>query len=174
MVRFNQAVVHQALKAIGCPYVWAGRGDFYVRDGQLVHSADLVFDCAGLVGWAVKQAGGPDLRHWWGADHMLRLLPEIHPLSAANGFAYDPALYEPFRLRLYGRAGADGVKHATHVAIGLGNGLVLEAAGGDQTTLTIEDARARGARVRVGFEQRQDFLGERSLLALQKANPKPE
>lgn len=163
---FSKTLVRHALEQIGRPYIWAGEGDFVVRRGA---SGDLVpvtpesqgviglcFDCAGLVKYAALKAGSKyDTRGWWGADHLFTELP-----------LRDPS--EPFECRFYGRD-----QRATHIEIGLGNGLVLGAAGGDASTLTLSDAQKRGAKVRIAFETRRDFLAARSLEALQNLPFKP-
>lgn len=153
---FSEMLVAFALKQLGKPYLWAGRGDYVVREHQIIRLADTDqgFDCAGLVTWAAWKAGAADLRGWYGADHLWLLLPEGKPGD--------------MRLALYGSKG-----HATHVAIDLGHGLVLEAAGGDSTTLTVTDAMKRGASVRIGFERRVDRLGYRSLEALKDLPLRP-
>jgi len=151
---FSRAVVKKALSQLGKPYIWAGRGDFVVSAGKQVHPATLgcpefAFDCAGLVGWAAWRSGAQDLRGWWGAQHLATALPPRQP-------------GEPFELAFYGR----DMAHVTHVAIHLGGGLVLEAAGGDATTLTYADALRRAARVRIDFDGRVDGLCTRSLEGL--------
>jgi hypothetical protein len=45
----------------------------------------------------------------------------------------------------YGR----GEEHITHVMLALGNELVVGASGGDHTMTTVEEARRRGAQVKV-------------------------
>lgn len=157
---FARNVVTAALRQLGLPYLWAGRGDWYVRGTEMRPVRDagcdfLAFDCAGLVGWSCWKAGGPDLRNWWAADHLYQALPFSRP--------------DEFSLAFYGPRA-----HATHVAIELGRGLVLEAAGGDSTTTTYEAALKRGARVRVGFEQRTDKLGSRSLAGLRSLPLRPK
>jgi cell wall-associated NlpC family hydrolase len=165
---FDELVVDFALHQLGAPYAWAGRGEYCVRPGPDSQPAifpvtsqgfgSLAFDCAGLVDWAVWKAGGPDLRGWWGADHLWQRLPERLP--------DDPP--DAYRLAFYGHAG-----RASHIGIALAKGLVIEAAGGDQTTLTYADAMRRGAYVRIGRSSRIDLLGYRSLLAAKFLPLKP-
>jgi cell wall-associated NlpC family hydrolase len=156
---FEKDFLDQALHQVGLPYLWAARGDWAVRDVSAVSTKSLgcdslAFDCSGLVTWAAWRAGAVDLRHWWGADGLFRRLPDPEPDALALVF-YGP------RAR------------ATHVAIELRRGVVLEAAGGDETTLTYTDAAIRGARVRVGLDRRADRLGSRSVLALKSLSLKP-
>ena len=170
-MRFDELVVEQALKLVGTPYIWAGKGDYCVRkvDGvdtvRPISSAgcDLGLDCSGLVTLAVKRAGGPDLRGFWGAQAMWTALPLLDEDAGEDE--------DWFSLALYGTG-----KKATHVAIVLTPGarsLILEAGGGDSRTLTMADAMRAGAFVRVAFETRKDFLGYRSLSALRRQRPKP-
>ncbi len=60
----------------------------------------------------------------------------------------------------FGTKGIDGAPgRAVHVATALGNGLMLEAAGGDETTTTKAEAERRGACVRVRtIFSRKDLL----------------
>jgi len=172
-MRFDEDVVEQALKYLGSPYIWAGKGDYCVRKVEGVDKVlpiattgtDKGFDCSGLITWAVLKAGGPDLRGFWGAQAMWAALPLLDEDAGEDD--------DWFSLALYGTP-----KRATHVAIVLTPGarsLVLEAGGGDQRTLTMRDAMTvrDGAFVRVCFEKRKDFLGYRSLSALRKQRPKP-
>ena len=159
MSPFEKDFLDAALHQVGLPYLWAARGDWAVRDTAIVTTESLgcdhlAFDCSGLVTWAAYRAGAVDLRHWWGADSLFRRLPDPEPDALALVF-YGP------RAR------------ATHVAIELRRGVVLEAAGGDETTLTYVDAAKRGARVRVGIDRRADRLGVRSVLALKSLTPRP-
>ena len=165
MTPFTRAVVDFALKQAGKPYIWAGRGDFVVRDERKVSTAAVgvdggnVYDCSGLVTDAIRAAGGPDLRLNWNADRLWRALPVVDAESDDSD--------DDFRLRFYGAKG--GI--ATHVAIAIGNGLVIEAAGGDSKTLTYKDAVLSGACVAIRFEQRKDVKGNRSLNAARRLKP---
>lgn len=155
---FAQACVAWALRRLGDPYIWAGEGEWCVRGpvgaGQILSVAEVGcpgygFDCAGLVKRAALAANpqGPDLRGPWGAQHLFWHLPE-----AREG---------DIRLVFYGVGDV-----ASHVGFDLGNHLVLEASGGDATTLTYANALHRNAKVRIGFEQRPDRIGYRSLEAV--------
>lgn len=168
-LRFDQRVVDFALGQLGRPYLWAACGDWAVRPDPVTHQLRNVdvatlgalgnaFDCVGLVKWAAWRAGSADLRGWWSADHLWHQLP----------VADEPEGSDWNRLVFFGLGG-----HASHVAIDLGRGLVLEAAGGDATTLTALDADKRGARVRVGRCYRGDLLGTRSLAAVARLPVRP-
>lgn len=185
-MRFDEQVVDLALRQVGAPYLWSARGDYVVRDERLpsgavlagqqfnVHSAQVgvpaglsAFDCAGLVTWAAWKAGAADIRGWWGADTLYEHLPEYDASGERPG--------DCNRLVFYGALGG----RATHVAIDIGRGLVIEAAGGDATTLTYQDALKRTrlspwpAAVAVRREFRRDRLGSRSLLAAQHLPARP-
>ena len=152
----------------GKPYIWAGRGDFYVDGKGVVHQmvdagCDEGFDCAGLIDCAAKYAKSmADLRGWWGANHFFHLLPEPGPT-------------ERYKLRLYGEpthvdaAGLTVPGRAWHVTFDMANGTMWEAAGGDHTTLNAEIARRIGAKVQLSPVRQKHFLGFRSVDALQKA-----
>jgi hypothetical protein len=151
--KFIRRFVESAMQQLGRPYVWAGRGDFAVRNLQNVDVRtlgcdSLAFDCAGLVTWAAHKAGALDLRGWWGAQHLFDALPAAVPGE--------------FSLSFYGRSPSE----ITHVGIDLTHEIILEAAGGDQRTLTYLDAIKQNALVRIGFERRADKMGTRSLSAL--------
>ena len=150
-------------KRIGCPYIWAAKGDYAQRGDRAVPIGELgaaqAFDCSGLITSTAKACGANDLRGWWNAAAMLQHLPE-------------PAPGETLALAIYGTDG-----HADHVALELGvftPHLVIEAAGGDSTTLTAADAArspylAGGARVGLWPETHHQRLGVRSLAALMSA-----
>ncbi len=136
------------------PYVWGGKGDrIWTPEGVRINTyvdhvgGNLigdVFDCAGLITTCLFRAGGPDLRFTHGAKHLRALLPELSIPYESNGLV----------LRFY----------PGHVALKLcesaiGPVAVLEAAGGDSTTLA---PTARGY-VRCNRERRDDFECERSL-----------
>lgn len=171
-MRFDELVVEAALQQLGVPYIWAGRGDYAVRDMQdgrgprnvpmgAAAGCERGLDCSGLVTFSIWKAGGPDLRGWWGADALWRALPDIDTDEGEED--------DWFALCFYGTK-----TKATHVAIELGRNLVCEASGGDSSTLTLTDALKRGAFVRMGFDQRRDFLGSRSLIATKKLPPRPQ
>ena len=165
MTPFTRAVVGWALKQVGKPYIWAGRGDYVLRDGKRVSTAavgvdgGLVFDCSGLVTAAIKAASGVDLTLNWNADRLWRQLP-VADEETDDGD-------DNYRLRFYGPKQGP----ASHVAITLGNGLIIEAAGGDSKTLTYKDALMSGACVAVRFETRTDVKGNRSLNAARRLKP---
>lgn len=151
------------LSVAGAPYIWAGKGhQLLTRDGKVVNTADqfgretpFVFDCSGLVTWALRTAGGPELRF----THTAQMLWNMSESPAGK-----PVLG---RLRFYGKGEAD----ITHVSILLAHepgfpALILDASGGGPATLTPLDALAADAKVWVHYEARRDFVGERWLPAL--------
>ncbi len=144
-----RSIVHHALRYLGAPYVWRGKGlDLWSPVAPLSHHwGEEVFDCSGLVTTALKDAGGPDWRFTHSAQ---ALFDELKPVDA-GAFG---------SLKFYGA----NAKAVTHVAFDLGNGLVLEAAGGDSTTVTPSIAKQRGAKVRVALDYRRDGVGSRALV----------
>lgn len=138
---------------LGSPYVWRGKGDLLWSansPGFTRHNwGRNVFDCSGLVTWALWAAGGPDLRLVENAQTLCDRLPPT--------FGAGP------HLRFYGEH-----DRVTHVAFawgedsagpGVGPRLVLEAAGGDHSTVSPTD----GAVVRIGRELRRDCIATRRL-----------
>ena len=150
MERAIFAAAHARLKA---PYLWAAKGGWAVRGGARVPvaqlGADWAVDCSGLVTACILEVGGPDLRATWGSERMAADLPP-------------PRADESLWLLCY----------PGHVALGLGGAAwTIEAAGGDETTLTLDDARARGACVQIGPATHRVSLLVRSLRALMTAHP---
>jgi cell wall-associated NlpC family hydrolase len=158
--------IEAALAEVGQPYIWGGKGDkLWTPKGMVGNPFDShdpsqpqvrVFDCSGLVLWALLRSTGEDKRGEWNAQVMFDgLKPAPNP---------DPKNYvHHTHLRFYGKS----PRNVSHVAIWLGNvdhkPLVIEAAGGDHTTTSIVAARERRAEVRCGFSRRTDELGVRVL-----------
>lgn len=151
--KFLECAIHQ----LGKPYIWGGHGSWvWTPTGIIKTSARGCpegFDCAGLVTFAALKAGSPDLTKTWNAQTMWDKLPEGVPGRTA--------------LALYGQP-----KMVQHVAIELGDTrLLLQAAGGDHTTVDYTQAVKRGAAVSLGYRGRQDLIGYRSIEALENAIP---
>lgn len=168
MSDFADQMLEYIRSKAGAPYIWAGRGDWYVDGKGNIRKMTEIgctegFDCAGLIGCAAKFAKSmADLCGWWGANHFWHLLPEPGPT-------------EKYKLRLYGEPShidASGLlvqARAWHVTFDLGNGTMWEAAGGDHSTKTAEIARRVGAKVQLSPIRQKHFIGFRSVDALQKA-----
>lgn len=140
--------VRCALKHVGAPYIWAARGPLkWTPNGLKAHGLGVdAYDCSGLVLCALREAGGPDLRATHNADLLYRTLTATPSRNMVGALLF------------YGSP-----SRATHVAISLGNDLVLEAGGGGPATLLVADAKKADAKVRVCFDGRTDFLGARLL-----------
>ena len=158
---FARRVVSYALLRQGLPYCWLGKGLLcWSPNGgvptPLVAGCTEAYDCSGLVTTSILAAGGPDLRMTWKA--LTFWLEAPLPLGG-----------EQRRLRLFGTNG-----EVDHIAIELGGDYQVEASGGDRTTTTASIAIKRGAKVRISdiSEGRRDFIGYRSLNALQHYRPK--
>lgn len=157
-LNFVDRFVAAALDVQGTPYIWGGKGVYAwspVKPVAMQEHADcpVGFDCAGLVTYASLKAGGKDLTMTWNAQTMFNFLPDAELNVRAH-------------LALYGK----GPTVVSHVAIVLGDHkplLLLQAAGGDQTTINYTEAIKRGACVSLGFGGRQDLLGFRSIAALE-------
>lgn len=157
MSDFSRRAVAWALTRQGLPYLWGGNGLVtWTPKGmvptRVAASCDEGYDCAGLVKAAVYGIGGPDVRAQWSCQELFDFLPP-------------PDAKETRRLRFFGPDNG----HVKHVAFELGGGYQLEAAGGDSSTKSYTDAIRRGAKVSVRDEMhgRSDFLGYRSLAAMQ-------
>lgn len=150
---YRTKFLRSALSTIGCPYIWAGKGDYVINtnDGTVQGSPIvegrrlLVFDCSGLVTWSVLMAGGKDFRARMYTGDMLKLAATENP--------------EPGDLALY----------KGHVEIVVTtvekNIMTVGASGGTSKTTTIPLARASQAMVSVKATHlhRRDFLGFRKL-----------
>lgn len=144
-----EKVLDSLLAFQGAPYTWRGKGLYLWSPSGLVPHAfgQRVFDCSGLIGQGIKDAGGPDWIATRSAESYRTLLP-----PASNAWAFGV-------LRLYGYNGK-----ATHVAFVVRAGYVIEAAGGDSTTTSPEEAmKRRNARVAINRDRRGDFMSAVSL-----------
>ncbi|NBD11313.1 NlpC/P60 family protein [Corallococcus sp. Z5C101001] len=126
------------------PYRWNGKGQRASPEGP------RLFDCSGLVTWALHQVGGPDWRVTHNTDS---LWSACSPVASASDLL-------PGDLVLYGKGG-----DPDHVMVHVGAGVVVGASGGSSKTLTLEDAAAAGAKVKsfTRVEYRPDVLGFRRL-----------
>lgn len=132
-----QQFVDAALSQQGAPYIWGGKGNLLFKDGKLVkhkfvkpkdpQSIIDVFDCSGLVTWALNliTMGKVDLRGTHSAKTILDTFPLVEHSS------------EDGNLILY----------PSHVSIDLGRGRVVDAHRGDSSTLSLLDALNANAKV---------------------------
>lgn len=143
MLSYIEAVdrlVDAALKYVGCPYVWRGKGRvLWSPTGAIAHPwTSPVFDCSGLWMRALKDAGGPD----WTLTHA------AETIRGEGEREYPPGAYGTFHF--FGRSPAK----ATHIEMSLDHGLFLGSYGGDETTLYPKP----GAGVGVHRLKRNDFI----------------
>lgn len=123
----------------GAPYVWAGKGEsvlgalhpFTDKNGK----PQLVFDCSGLVTWALRRVGFKPRGEFW-ADRMWKEWPHTNAP-------------EPGDLVLY------GIGKATHVEVLMPDGRFFGAIGGDSST----DKPTPKAKVQYRSRPRRDVLG---------------
>jgi cell wall-associated NlpC family hydrolase len=95
----TQAFLTAALSRVGLPYVWGGSGPD-------------VFDCSGLVQWSMRQAG--------------IVMPRVAVDQARTGPQVPLADLQPGDLLFY-HTDPTAPTYISHVAIYLGNGLMLQA-----------------------------------------------
>lgn len=138
MISFEEKFVDIALSFQGSHYIWGGHGHLITKGGRLTphpftdpNDATkrlMVFDCSGLITTSLWMASGGkiDLRTSHGSLAIWETFPEA-------------------------KAALDGVIlcYPGHVSIDLGRDRVVDAHGGDSTTLTVLDAMQRRARVEV-------------------------
>ncbi|GHG79750.1 NlpC/P60 family protein [Comamonas sp. JC664] len=124
------AFLNLVLSQMHAPYRWNGKGERDRDTGQ------RVFDCSGLVTWALREVGGPD---WRGTHNTGRLWAECSRLVLGD-------VLLPGDLVLYHRLG-DPTK-PEHVMVVVGVGVVVGASGGGPSTLTLADAAKADARVK--------------------------
>jgi peptidoglycan DL-endopeptidase CwlO len=95
----TRAFLTAALSRVGMPYVWGGAGP-------------TVFDCSGLVQWSMRQAG--------------IIMPRVAVNQAQTGPRIPLSELEPGDLLFY-HTDPTAPTYISHVAIYLGNGLMLQA-----------------------------------------------
>lgn len=149
----EERFVDIALTHVGCHYIWGGKGQLIVTaqglkkhgftDLSELHLPLDVFDCSGLVTVSLFQATQGKMNGM--ATASAQVIFDTWPIAKSE---------EDGVLRLY----------PGHVAISLGRGRVVEAAGGDHTTTSVLAAVERGAKVRVG----SDLRLESTLLGLRR------
>jgi cell wall-associated NlpC family hydrolase len=120
---------------LGLPYKWGGSNPL---DG---------FDCSGLVCFAFQSFGiFPNKYRTTSQGIYNRLLKESKTPEDTATFG---------SLAFYGQ----GKTKINHVGIMLNGELMVEAAGGDSSTLFLQDAKKQGACVRIRpYFYRKDFL----------------
>lgn len=127
----REYITNLAVKLQGIPYCWGGSNPM------------SGFDCSGFVIWILQTFDILPSGDWTAADLERVFLKTDEP--------------DPGDLVFYGQG------HATHVMMYLGtldglHPLCIGASGGDSSTLTIEDARTRGAKVKIkDVHYRKDF-----------------
>jgi cell wall-associated NlpC family hydrolase len=95
----TRAFLTAALSRVGLPYVWGGDGP-------------AVFDCSGLVQWSMRQAG--------------IVMPRVAADQAQTGPQIPLSELQPGDLLFY-HTDPTAPQYISHVAIYLGNGLMLQA-----------------------------------------------
>ena len=135
MTNLQLLTLQYALSFLGLPYIYGG------------NSALNGFDCSGLVVEILKSDGK---------------FPNNSDASSASLWKYlknigwgETLKHDFGNLYFYGTK-----SKINHVAYGIGDGKIIEAAGGDSTTTTRAKAAAKDANVRLRmFNYRADLVG---------------
>jgi len=120
----REHLVNLALKLVGCPYIWGGGNPW------------TGLDCSGFVVW-IYQVFGLLPSGDWTAQGLVEWFEHRGCKRSQEPVPADLIFY-----------GAPGGK-LSHVMLALGGGLVVGASGGGRETTTFEEARRRGAMVKV-------------------------
>lgn len=131
-----------AISYLNTPYLWGGKNPL------------AGFDCSGFIEW-VQAAYGMDPPNVANAQAM-------HDWFIKEGMSMSEVL-GPGSLCFYGKS----VKEITHVAMMINHNQLIEAGGGDSSTVNLEEAKRRGACVRIRpLGHRRDLVA--TLLPLYK------
>lgn len=159
---FVRKFIDEASSVVGCLYIWGGNGDLVwtpqgMKDtatllGPNPYGPELAFDCVGLVKWACKKAGGPDLLATHNAQTLFDELKK-------------PDWTSP-QLLFYGKDALNITHIAAHIGQYGDSALVLEAAGGGHLNTSWALSHAGGAKVRFGRAMRRDLVGSAPLSGL--------
>lgn len=115
-------LIAYAMSMLNTPYKWGGNNPLQG------------FDCSGLVQYVLKSAGMVPKQ-----DFTAQKLYEYFENDSTHN------TYAPGSLVFYG----ESINKITHVALMIDRYRVIEAAGGDHTTLTFDDAKLKDAAVRI-------------------------
>ena len=120
----REHLVNLALKLVGCPYIWGGANPW------------TGLDCSGFVIWIYQVFGVLPSGDWTAQGLYDRL---------SDGGKELENIADKGDLVFYGQSQTK----ITHVMLRLSPTLVVGASGGARNTLTFDDARRRGAQVKV-------------------------
>ena len=128
----KELVITYALSFIGTPYKWAGNNPL------------TGWDCSGFIQEVLKAHDLLD-----GYDNSAQMIFEY---MAKNGSS---SSMERGAILFFGK----DINNITHVALSLGNNVMLECGGGDASTTSLERAKEQGAFVRIRtIASRSDFV----------------
>lgn len=126
-------LIYAAFRYLGIPYIYGGK------------TPVKGLDCSGFVSELMKGCGVIPHHADWNAQEIYNNLEKTSVLGR----------YSPGSLSFYGK----DLNHIDHVGFCLNQFTMIESAGGDHLTLTIQDAAAKNACVRIRpIKYRQDFL----------------
>jgi cell wall-associated NlpC family hydrolase len=124
---------------IGLPYIWAGNHPL------------VGFDCSGLVCEVLKSNGLLHHRSDLTAQGIYNYL-NFNKWKSVDELNSEP---QEGDIIFYG----ERVDKIRHCSVALDSKLMIEAGGGDMTTKTLEDAKIKGACVRIrSIKYRTDYL----------------
>ena len=134
--RFLELVLAQR----GAPYIWGGKGETVKGERHNYRNAagqpQLVFDCSGLITWALRQAGWKPVGEY-NAHRMWKNFPRVDKPQAGDIICYGTP------------------EKANHVEVMLADGRAFGSIGGDSRTTAPTPGKGVAYRTR----PRRDVLG---------------
>lgn len=125
------------------PYIWGGQG-WQVLDGH----PEEVYDCSGLIVAKLERAGrykGPDLN----SGALYATFSKGNGLVSVSATNFTKGTVAAPGALFFWASDPTKASSIYHVAASLGNGMMIEAGGGNSKTKTVADAIKSEAMVRV-------------------------
>jgi cell wall-associated NlpC family hydrolase len=159
----REVVLVESLGLVGTPYLWGAKGDIIgTKDGYGFTPKDpesgraFALDCSGGYTYALKRAGGRDIRRTHNTDVLWKELPAIE-------------VPQPGDLALYAGqnpTSEDDMEHVMMVVAKVGNLFVVAGpSGGGSSTVSYQIAATRRAcyKIKETHLYRTGFRGFRSI-----------